>query len=114
MKDITKAKAIELLTTNETVFLYRHGEYKDGEYKPLTQTWLDEHIVKDDTQAIVNEKQGRNGVKKSWGVKFSNGSELRLYGTKDMHKCYRGVVHDVEYVYIFCGFAHMVYLFKNK
>lgn len=37
MKDITKAKAIELLITNRTAFIYKHGEYYDGRYKQLNK-----------------------------------------------------------------------------
>ena len=42
-------------------------------------------------------------------MRFNTGSELRLYGDKGITECYVGKVYNVKYVYVFCGYAHMVY-----
>lgn len=110
MEKITKAQAQRLLTMHTTVFTYIHGSATDN--YPINSKWMINHVAKDihkylyGTEVYLNK---RNGEKKSYGVRFSGGSELRLYGTKDTCECYRGEIWGVKYVYIFGGFCHMIY-----
>lgn len=111
MDKISKAKCVELLTTHKTVFSYigAHGKYTER----FDDRFMRKHVSPAIEDAIKLHEQ-RTATKKSYGVRFNTGSELRLYGDKGIIECYVGKVYNVEYVYVFCGYAHMVYFIVKE